>query len=105
MFNINKVAIDSVKMLKNITFEARKLMLDLSGASGLEYAFIAAGVSIAGIAGFALLGDQLALTFGNVAELISADSSAGQTGGSGSDGVGSSAGVGTSGGAGGSGGC
>ena len=96
-------------MIKKLISEARKLMLDLSGASGAEYCVIASAVSIAGIAAFSLLGDQLGTTFGEVAEKLGGNSSGGESGASsgsgGSGSSGSSAGIGTSGGAGGSGGC
>ena len=98
-----------VEMIKRLSWEIQRLMSDLSGASGAEYTVIATAVSIAGIAAFSFLGDQLGTTFGEVAEKIGGSNFGGESGGSsgsnGSDGSGSSAGIGTSGGSGGSGGC
>ena len=80
-------------MLRKLRLESQKLMRDLSGVSGSEYAIIGAGIAIAGIASISLLGDQQGLTFGDVAETISPDNPEPE------------AGVGTTAGSGGSGGC
>ena len=96
-------------MIDELISGAKRLMSDLSGASGAEYCVIASAVSIAGIAAFSFLGDQLGATFGEVAEKLGGSNLGGESGaGSGSSASGSSgssAGIGTSGGSGGSGGC
>ena len=92
-------------MLRKLRLESQKLTRDLSGVSGSEYAIIGAGIAIAGIASISLLGDQLGLTFGDVAETISPDNPGPEAEASPSEGAGGSAGVGTTAGSGGSGGC
>ena len=94
-----------VPMLRKLSLESQKLIRDLSGVSGSEYAIIGSGIAIAGIASVALLGDQLGLTFGDVAETISPDNPEPQAEASPSEGAGGSSGVGTTSGSGGSGGC
>ena len=92
-------------MLEKLSSEVRQFIRDLSGVSGSEYAMIASGIAIAGIATVSLLGDQLGLTFGEVAETLGPDNSGSEAEASPSEGAGGSAGVGTSTGSGGSGGC
>ena len=44
-----------------------RFLKDESGATAIEYGLIAALIAVAAIAGMTAIGDQLALTFNNVA--------------------------------------
>ncbi len=45
----------------------RKILKNAKGATAIEYGLIAALIAVAAIAGMTAIGDQLALTFNNVA--------------------------------------
>ena len=51
-------------------FHLRKLLTDRRGATAIEYALIASLISVAAIAGYQTLGDNVESSFNNTAEKL-----------------------------------